>query len=407
MMEGQKYAIVDLETTGHAPANGDRMIQIAIVIMKDWEVESTYTSFVHPGKSIPLFIQDLTNITDEDVCDALPFEAHAEEIYEILQDCVFVAHNTDFDLSFLQAEFTRAGLPKWQGKKMDTVELAKILFPTSISYKLGDLAGDLHIPLTNAHRADDDALATAHLLKLCWEELLSLSQVTLEQLHKRSFRLKSNLSQLFFDALKLKRQKVEDHSHYFYVRNLALKSGEPGEATSEDIVSYPQSADAKSHLMQKVIPNFEERPQQFAMMDTVWQALGNKQEVVIEASTGIGKTLGYLLPTAIFARQMNKKLAISTYTSHLLEQLIAEEIPKLEEVIGSRVRVALLKGMQHYIDIARFEQFMKSDDGSYDETFTILQVLVWLSKTSTGDLNELNVSGGGQLFLDKIPLASH
>lgn len=139
MMESQKYAIVDLETTGHSPANGDRMIQIAIVIMKDWEIERTYTKFIDPGKAIPSFIQDLTHITDKDVKDALPFEAHADYIYEPLADCVFVAHNADFDLSFLQAEFKRAGLPKWQGKKMDTVELAKILFPMSLSFKLGDL----------------------------------------------------------------------------------------------------------------------------------------------------------------------------------------------------------------------------------------------------------------------------
>ena len=112
MMESQKYAIVDLETTGHSPANGDRMIQIAIVIMKDWCIEKTFTSFIHPGKSIPLFIQDLTNITDDDVRDALPFEAHADYIYELLSDAVFVAHNTDFDLPFLQAEFKRAGLPQ-------------------------------------------------------------------------------------------------------------------------------------------------------------------------------------------------------------------------------------------------------------------------------------------------------
>lgn len=119
MMESQKYAIVDLETTGHSPANGgDRMIQIAIVIMKDWEIERTYTKFINPGgKAIPTFIQDLTHITNEDVKDAFPFEAHADYIYELLADCVFVAHNADFDLSFLQAEFKRAGLPKWQGKK--------------------------------------------------------------------------------------------------------------------------------------------------------------------------------------------------------------------------------------------------------------------------------------------------
>ncbi len=402
MMESQKYAIVDLETTGHSPANGDRMIQIAIVIMKDWEIERTYTRFIDPGKAIPSFIQDLTHITNKDVADALPFEAHADTIYELLADCVFVAHNADFDLSFLQAEFKRAGLSKWQGKKMDTVELAKILFPMSLSFKLGDLATELHIELANAHRADDDARATAELFKRCWKELLSLPQLTLEQMHKRSFRLKSNISQLFFEALQIKRQHVTTNEHVHYYHHLAICNGRKLHTNLEEAIVYPQTTTDKIALMTKALPNFEERPAQFMMMDTIWQALHEQKECVIEASTGIGKTVGYLLPAILYARAMNKKIAISTYTSYLQEQLVEEELPKIEKILGTKVNITVLKGMQHYIDLERFEQCMAYADESYDDTLTILQILVWLTKTGTGVLSELNVSGGGQLFLEKI-----
>ena len=402
MMDSQKYAIVDLETTGHSPANGDRMIQIAIVIMKDWEIERTFTKFIHPGKSIPSFIQDLTHITDEDVKDALPFEAHADYIYELIADCVFVAHNTDFDLSFLQAEFKRAGLAKWQGKNMDTVELAKIMYPMSLSFKLGELAADLNIELENAHRADDDARATAELFKYCWQELLNLPQLTLEQMHKRSFRLKSNLSQLFFEALQMKRQHVTKNEHVTYHRNIAISDGRKNHTDKSALAPYPQTAADKEALMEKTMKNYEQRPAQFEMMDAIWQALNKKEECVIEASTGIGKTVGYLLPTIMYARAHHKKIAISTYTAHLQEQLVEEELPKVEKILGTKVNIAVLKGMQHYIDLSRFEQCMAYADESYDDTFTILQLLVWLTKTETGVLSELNVSGGGQLFLDKI-----
>lgn len=402
MMESQKYAIVDLETTGHSPLNGDRMIQIAIVIMKDWCIEKTFTSFIHPGKSIPLYIQDLTNITDADVADALPFEAHADTIYELLQGAVFVAHNADFDLPFLQAEFKRAGLPEWIGKTIDTVELAKILFPMSLSYKLGDLASDLKIPLQQAHRADDDAMATALLLKTCWEELLQLPLVTLEGLHKRSFRLKSNLSQLFFDALCIKRNKVNNDENYIYYHKFALRFVPTPFDSMNESCCYPKTTAEKIGLLQSTLPNFEERPQQFKMMDSVWEALNKEEEIIIEASTGIGKTLSYLMPSYYYAKYMGKQVGISTYTSHLMEQLLNEEIPRLEKITGKSIRVALLKGMHHYIDIARFELQYKMADHSYDETFNILQVLIWLTKTTTGDLDELNVSGGGQLFVDKI-----
>ena len=74
-MESQKYAIVDLETTGHSPKNGDRIIQIAIVIMRDWQIEKQFTTFIDPGQAIPPHITDLTQITDADVCYAMPFVA--------------------------------------------------------------------------------------------------------------------------------------------------------------------------------------------------------------------------------------------------------------------------------------------------------------------------------------------
>ncbi|MDN4493840.1 ATP-dependent DNA helicase DinG [Ureibacillus aquaedulcis] len=402
MVESQKYAIVDIETTGHSQANGDRMIQIAIVIMEDWCIKKTYTSFIHPGKSIPLFIQDLTNITDIDVQDASPFEAHADYIYELLQDAVFVAHNTDFDLSFLQGEFRRVGLPNWNGKKIDTVELAKILFPSSLSYKLGDLAAELNIPLNNAHRADDDAKACALLLKECWEELLSLPQVTLEQMHKKSFRLKSNISQLFFEALQIKRRKMAKEDDYVYYNKLALKKPAQSAIDVQEGMVYPRTSAEKVGLFQRAMDRFEERQGQFEMMDVIWENLNDKSEVLIEASTGIGKTIGYLLPSVLYAKQNNRKVCISTYTTNLLEQLLNNEIPKIEKIIGRPINVTLLKGKKNYVDVALFEQLMKSQDLSYDETLTILQVLVWLSKTQTGDLSELNCSGGGQLFIDKI-----
>ncbi|MCT6923052.1 ATP-dependent DNA helicase DinG [Metasolibacillus sp.] len=402
MMESQKYAIVDLETTGHSFAGGDRIIQIAIVIMKDWYIERTFTTFIHPEKSIPLFIQGLTNITDEDVASAKPFAAYGQTIYDLLQDAVFVAHNADFDLAFLQAELRKAGLPAWQGKKLDTVELAKIVFPMALSYKLGDLAQELHIPLEQAHRADDDAKATAQLLKACWEELKALPQATIEQLHKRSFQLKSDISHLLFAALHLKRSTVKEQQGFIYAYQLAIK--QPPAIQSKTVTDsiYPKTRKEKLALLQKEIPAFEERPQQFQMMDIIWHSFHDKQEAMIEASTGIGKTLAYLLPAFYYAKHSGKKIGISTYTSNLLDQLLYEELVKLEQITGERVRVAVLKGMQNYIDIGRFAKILKVDDESYDETLAIAQVITWLAKTETGDLNELNMSGGGQLFLEKI-----
>lgn len=395
------YAIVDIETTGHSPAKGDRMIQFAVVFVKDWKIQSTYTTFIQPGKKIPFFIQDLTNISDEDVEQAPIFEEVAGDVFDMLENCIFVAHNTNFDLSFVQAEFKRIGFPLWKGKKMDTVELSRLLFPTSFSYKLQDITLERGIEMTNAHRADDDAYATAELFIECMKEIEKLPIQTLEHIHKRSFQLKYDSSSLFFEALQKKRLMiVKDDMDIYKGITLRRKQIQPGPVKSSTY--YPETKNQKRLFFSEGLKDFKERDGQFQMMDSIWQAFQAKDEIAIEASTGIGKTLSYLIPSYFHAKQQGKKVLISTYTSHLMEQLVEVEVPKLEAIVKSKVNVAILKGARHYMDLHRFEELLRAEDESYDDTFTICQLLVWLTTTVTGDLGELNTSSGGQYFLDKV-----
>ena len=396
-MNTQKYVVVDIETTGHSPAKGDRIIQIAMVTIENEKIIDTYTEFINPGRKIPMFIQDLTNIADSDVADALPFEAHAETIYEKMRDAIFVAHNTNFDLPFLQSEFKRSGLAMWQGLTMDTVELARLMYPTSFSYKLQDIASELGIPLESAHRADDDAMATALLFLQAKEDMNRLPYETLALLHRRSFQLKSDLSRLFFELTQQKRNGQSEAFESF--KGVPLK-----------VRSYPAPAPRTSYSavfdweerLETVFPHFERRQSQFDMMASIQTALHKKEERVIEASTGMGKTIGYLLPAVNHSIETGKQVLISTYTTHLQDQLVQKEGAIVEQLVGRPVHISLIKGLSHYIDLGRFAELLQGEDESYDETFTIMQVLVWLTSTETGDLNELNTSSGGQFVLDKI-----
>lgn len=397
---GKTYAVVDIETTGHSSKNGDRMMQFAVVFVRDWQIIDRFTTFIHPERSIPLFIQDLTHITDDDVREAQPFTAHAKKIYELLTDCVFVAHNTDFDLPFLQAEFKRVGLPIWRGEKIDTVELAKILYPSALSYKLGDIAQDLGIDLQRAHRADEDAQATAKLFIACYAKLQQLPQPTLEAMHRLSFHAKTDIAQLFFSVLSWKRTQLPSDD---FMRHHGLMIKKPVTQTSESItLTYPATDAAKEALLATQWRNFEKRPAQFTMMDEVYKTLQHQQDIVIEASTGIGKTLGYLVPAISYAVTQQKQVAISVYTSHLVEQLFTEDLPKVEQLLGTKIAVAMVKGKRNYIDLTKVQTMLSYTEHSYDETLTLLQILVWLTETVTGDTSELNVSGGGQLVVDKL-----
>src|SRR5690606_23510500 len=92
-MDGKRYAVVDLETTGHSPKSGDRIIEIGMALVENGIVTKTYATFLKPGRKIPAFISSLTGIRDKDVADAPLFEDRAAEIREWLEGCVFVAHN--------------------------------------------------------------------------------------------------------------------------------------------------------------------------------------------------------------------------------------------------------------------------------------------------------------------------
>jgi len=398
-MKDTTYAVVDLETTGHSPEKGDRMIQIAIVFVKNKKIVDRYSTFVQPEQSIPPFISQLTSITDEDVKDAPTFEEIAGEVAEKLEGTVFVAHNIQFDLSFLYHEWKRCGIELWKGETIDTVELAKITFPSAYSYRLQDLSDQLQLPLQRAHRADDDAEATAHLLIRCYNKLLRLPTATLQQLHRRSFTLQSNVSTLFYHILKNQRPTPEPYDVY---QGIPYKVRDEKEVTNCSTFQYPSTHEEKMTVLQQAHPSFVQRKAQLDFMDTVWSSLTKGQEVVAEVPTGVGKSLGYLYPAAVYAIWKNTSVVISTYTNHLVDQLVEKEVPKVEKMIGQRLRVAILKGRRHYFSFERFIRLLETTDHSYDETLAIMQVFVWLMETDVGDLEELNVSGGGHLIIDRL-----
>ncbi|MCG7343055.1 ATP-dependent DNA helicase DinG [Sporosarcina sp. ACRSL] len=400
-MDNRTYAVVDLETTGHSPSRGDRIIQIAIVFIENGIITNKYARFVNPEREIPAFIQQLTAITDVEVNSAPTFDMIAQEVSELLQGTVFVAHNTDFDLSFLQSELKRCKVAGWSGKKIDTVELSKILFPSSSSYRLQDIAEELNIELPAAHRADDDAEATANLFLTAIAKLRTLPEETLNLLHRRSFSLRSDISTLIYEALKHV-QKTGGSGKLPLFRGIPYRVGGKSSSVLATSCPYPKLEKEKIAILKKGYPSFEFRKSQLTFMDTVWETITLHSEIVAEVPTGVGKTVGYLLPATIHSLQTGKPVVISTFTNHLVDRIIEDEVERIRKMLGIECTATVLKGREQYISLGKFEELLRITDESYDETFTIMQILVWLTDTETGDVNELNVSGGGQLFVDRI-----
>ena len=158
------YAIVDIETTGGSVSNS-RITEIAIICYDGEGVTQRWSSLVNPEMDIPLHITALTGISNEMVAQAPTFETLAPQIFEWLHDKVFVAHNVNFDYSFIRAQLASCGFA-WDVPKLCTVRLSRKLLPGFSSYSLGKLCGNVGIGITDRHRALGDAEATAQLFSI-------------------------------------------------------------------------------------------------------------------------------------------------------------------------------------------------------------------------------------------------
>jgi DNA polymerase-3 subunit epsilon len=158
------YAIVDIETTGgHANANG--ITEVAICLHDGKKVTQRYSTLVNPQRDIPVYIRALTGISNEMVQNAPPFEDVAADIYHLLHGKIFVAHNVNFDFSFIRHHLQTAGYDL-QCNKLCTVRLGRKIMPGLPSYSLGKLCHYLGIQNDSRHRAAGDAEATATLFSL-------------------------------------------------------------------------------------------------------------------------------------------------------------------------------------------------------------------------------------------------
>ena len=161
------YAIVDIETTGGYAASND-ITEVAIVLHDGIRALDRFETLIKPSVPIPYFIQSLTGIHPGLVENAPSFQEVAALIFEKLQGNVFVAHNVNFDYSFLKHHLSAAGY-ELSAQKLCTVRLSRKVFPALTSYSLGNLCRHFSITIENRHRAGGDASATAvlfeHILK--------------------------------------------------------------------------------------------------------------------------------------------------------------------------------------------------------------------------------------------------
>jgi DNA polymerase III subunit epsilon len=229
------YAIVDIETTGGYAAN-HRITEIAIYHHDGARITDEFHTLINPGRKIPHFITGLTGITSKMVEEAPAFEDMAEEIFSWLSNRIFVAHNAQFDYSFLKKEFEGVNM-NWQTKKLCTVRLSRKIIPGLESYSLGRLAESLGIKIPERHRAGGDAKATAKIFSILLQR--DNSGVIEKALKRNSGEtiLPPNLPKEDFDKLPAKAGVyyfLDAHGQVIYVgKALNIKKRIAGHFTGE------------------------------------------------------------------------------------------------------------------------------------------------------------------------------
>lgn len=402
-----KFVVIDLETTGHLSDEGDRIIEVGIVVIQNEKIHTTYSTLVNPQKPIPTFISNLTGITDEDVTEAPTFDIVVDEIIHLFEDAYFIAHNVPFDLRFLNDEIKALNKKPLKNPILDTVELSRILYPQAEGYKLNQLASYLHIKHDEPHRALSDAYVTAKLFIKLKEKLEQLPYETIEQLLRLSENFHSNVSNLLVDQLKNRSFSSTQQANIVTLNGLAFRShsmnDQNNEPYSESFGHLLDSVYESNGTMENTLTNYEKRQGQRDISETIFDSFQENKHALIEAGTGIGKSIAYLIPALYYAMINDERIVISTYTTQLQAQLLYEEIPLVKELLPFSVNVALLKGKHHYISLERFAwELANNTEHNYDIALTKAMILIWLTETETGDIDEIQLPQSGYFFFNQV-----
>lgn len=369
-----RYAVVDLEATD-AHSSENKIIQIGITFVEQGEIVDTYTTDVNPHEPLLPRIHELTGLSDKRLKKAPDFEQVANEVAALLSGCVFVAHNAKFDYSLLEKSFQQLEMD-FSMPRIDTVELARIFFPTFEKYGMEALGEKLKLTHDHPHAAMSDAYATAELLLKIQERVRRLPRRVLVEIVQHSEDLLYETSDFLLEQVEFTRYKP---GGFVLIHTIATKK-----LRSMKVRKKKSTALSTDFVENMAVIGLNAREKQQELARHMTQSLTYPQTDFIEAPTGMGKTFGYLLP--LLAE--GKKLIVSTPTKILQNQLMRDVAPVLAKKFG--IKLAKIVGNHNYISIEKFSQLLLETDAGKNFELFKMKVLVWLTETVTGELDELS-----------------
>ena len=408
----EDIVMLDTETTGLSFRHNE-LIEIAAARITGREVVERFQTFVHPTGVIPAEIQVLTGITNLDVSNAPSAQEAVAQLAEFVGGQPVVAHNATFERTFIESV---PGGTDVSDIWIDSLALSRIALPRLTSHRLADMAQAFGCdPVTHRAMADVDALCgmwrimllalsdlPANVLQqmatmhpdVVWPYRPLVSQLAGEQFGN-VLTLKEVRRSLVAQTTGQRRQDVmEDAS-----RATAAQMVEP---VSQNVIHDAFMPDG---VVASMYDAYEVRPEQVSMAQEVCAALGDSTYRAIEAGTGVGKSMAYLLPAILFAQQNNVTVGVATKTNALTDQLVSHELPALNTALYDKVSYTSIKGYDHYpclrrTDLATVRELpvdaVEADGRSEqaiaaDMLTAIATVLAFASQSPEGDLDALGI----------------
>lgn len=387
-----EFVAVDLETTGLDPQT-EQIIEIGAVRFVDGKASDEFQSFISCPKPLDSFITDLTGLTDADLVGAPAFGEIADKFSEFLGESVIVGQNVDFDLQFLSASGRRIAASArenqfaFRGRHVvDTSMIARIFWPEFTKFSLSRLCNEFVVSLEQAHRAVADARATGEILSVMVEQLPQRVWGGLADALNHLIQVTTHRSRFFFNRLSV------------LAKEIPKPSAEPLKAaySSDSVDELPALTDwfEEGGVLERNLERFTHRPIQQEMADLVDSALYDNKIALIEAPTGTGKSLAYLVPTLLWTHageQDDRQVIISSHTKALQEQLFGKDVQEIARASSYPISAAVLKGRRNYLCKRRLNLLLRDADQRLSETecIKLMPLLRWAELTQTGDITEI------------------
>lgn len=393
--------VLDTETTGLSHRENE-LIEIAAARLRGREIVDRFDTFVKPSGLIPAEITELTSITNADVAHAPSAEGAVAALAEFVGGAPVIAHNAAFDRGFIEAV---SGGSEVSDIWIDSLALSRIALPRLSSHKLASMA-ELFGCASVSHRANADveALCGVWRILLCGLDDLPLGLMRrLADMHPDvpwsyrpifSFLAGSHPEAVF---------SLVSARHDILAADSSSAAGSSARIDADELpgLNLPSREEVEAcfepdGLVNRMYPGYEPRMEQMQMAAEVRDALATSSHRVIEAGTGVGKSIAYLVPFAQAAKRNNITVGIATKSNNLADQLMYHELPRLAREIEGGLTYCALKGYDHYPCLRKLERLARASEvhttrDPADTLTAIAVIYAYACQSPAGDLDGLGI----------------